>query len=53
MFYTKILLQFYTVKSALDIEVMEEQRAIILKNPPLDSILFLVGHEAEIAIQTR
>lgn len=53
MFYTKILLKSYAVKSALDIEVMKEQRAIIFKNPPLDSILFFVGHEAEIAIQTR
>lgn len=53
MFYTKILLQSYAVKSALDIEVMKEQRAIILKNPPLNSILILMGHETEIAIQTR
>ena len=53
IFYIQIFLQFYTVKSALDIEVMKEQRAIILKNPPLDSILILMDHEAEIAIQAR
>ena len=32
---------------------MKEQRAIFLKNPPLDSILILMDHETEIAIQAR
>lgn len=53
IFYIQIFLQFYTVKSALDIEVMKEQRAIVLKNPPLDSILILMGHKTEVTVDTR
>ena len=50
MFYTKILLQPYAVKSSSDREAIKEQRAIVFYHSPLDGIFVLSCHESEIAV---
>ena len=53
MFYTKILLEPYAVKSSSDREAIKERRAIVFYNSPLDGIFILSCHEAEIAVHAR
>ena len=50
MFYTKILLQSYAVKSSPYREAIKERRATVFYHPPLDGIFVLSCHEAEIAV---
>lgn len=50
MFYTKIFLQSYAVKSPPDREAIKEQGAFDFEDPPLDGIFVLSCHEAEIAV---
>ena len=50
MFYTKILLQPYAVKSSPDREAIKERMAIVFYHSPLDGIFILSCHEAEIAV---